>query len=1222
MTRPLEKHLDDAELDALVSSPNRAKGPGPISESILSDALRHAESCEDCNRKVQMHKHAQGKLFGLNSSDPVRLGQECLQEEADWLQVAAGLLPEADARALMNHAAQCDRCGPLLKAAAETLSDEVTPREEMLLTSLGSAHPEWQRNMASTLRSNVQERQQKAPWWRVLLAWPRPAYTFAAIAAVVVIGWIGVRTLRPPSAEYLLAEAYTEKRTLEIRIPGAKYAPLRFQRSDTGSNFDKPESLLKAEALISERLRQNPDDPTWLQAKARAELLDGNYDAAIKASQRALESNPDSPQLLTDLGSAYFLRARSANRQIDYGGAIESFGKALAKNPDDPIALFNRALACEQIFLYTQAIDDWEHYLRIDAQGEWSDEARRRLSAVKEKLRQQNQSTVEPLLEPIEIAAGKPNDVGLRNKIDARIEDYSHVAITKWLPQAYPPDSGSSSKDSVAALVTLSEILVERHDDSWLADLLSQPKGKQFPSGIQSLSAALSADDGGDYSSARNSARRAAKLLRNAANPAGELRAEAEEVYSDHLLWEGKACISLLHSLGVPLKRSGYGWLRAQMSFEESNCASLVGDLGTYQSAISTGVQEAQAHHYISLYLRGLGFEALSSASLGDATKSFSLAAKGLAIFWIGHVDLTKGYNLYTDLDAAASGLNEPNFQVALWREATALLDRDADILKQAMAHRWYGKAAYLAGRPGLADSEFSKADKLFAASPQTAATTRDRLDAEVWQAKAEVLQGDFERAANRLQRIEPSLYNAPSFDPEIGYYSAAAEIGIRRADPAATDSALRSALFLAEWALNTFSTEERRGQWAEQTRDAYRYAVESKLRQGDANSALELWEWYRGADIRATERLGTRTTRDLAMNAPPDPRNAPPLPSPTVVASTIPVLSDKTIIAYSTFSDGTAIWAYDDRGIFSHWVATPPLVVQQLAVRLQRLCSDPTSDLTELRTTALSLYNLLIKPIEERLDPRRTLLFEPDDSLFVVPWDALVDGSGHYLGQRFATAVTPGVYRTMRLRETTEIASSSAALVVSVPVVAGLTPLSDAENEAKSVADMFSGARLLQGNEATLSAIRTALRGKVIFHFAGHAVASLQRIGLVLSESDPATKSPRLMNGQSIASPEIIDLQLAVLSACNTGSESQSSSSGTEDLGNALLRAGVPHVIASRWKVDSSETANFMRALYSSLLAGNKPARALHDARATLASLPDSIHPYFWSAFALHGTT
>src|SRR5580658_4380320 len=252
--------------------------------------------------------------------------------------------------------------------------------------------------MAATLRDSVRERQPKPSWWRAVLAWPAPAYVVAGIVAVAVVAWIGVRTLHPPSAEQLLAQAYSEHRTLEVRIPGARYAPMQAERGTGQSDFDKPHSLLKAKDLIGEALSKNPNDPKWLQARARAELLDGNYESAIKSLQRALETQSDSPSLLTDLGSAYFVRAESANRPIDYGRAIDSFGKALAKLPDDRVALFNQALACERMFLYTQAVDDWEHYLRVDPEGEWSDDARRRLTALREKIRQHQESQSEPLL--------------------------------------------------------------------------------------------------------------------------------------------------------------------------------------------------------------------------------------------------------------------------------------------------------------------------------------------------------------------------------------------------------------------------------------------------------------------------------------------------------------------------------------------------------------------------------------------------------------------------------------------------------------------------------------------------------------------------------------------------------------------------------------------------------------------------------------------------------
>ena len=776
--------------------------------------------------------------------------------------VAAGLLPEAKTRELMKHAAQCGHCGPLLKSAAETLADEVTSSEEQMLASLSSARPEWQKEMAQTLQESTQDRKERkdtASWWQRWLSGPRQAFAVAAFASIIAVIWLGSRMLYPPSVEQLLAQAYTDRRTFEVRISGAKFAPIRVRRGQGESNLDKPPSLLKAEALISENLRNGPNEPAWLRAKAEADLLDGNYESAIKSLQIALERQPDSQSLLTDLASAYFERAETANRSIDYGNAIECLGKALAKSPDDPVALFNRAITSERLFLYTQAVQDWEHYLRVEPNGEWADDARKRLAAVRQKLQQQQQSRRNRLLEPAEIAEGGIGDATVRAKIDQRIEEYLHVAVTTWLPLAFPVQSPGqpSAREAQTALAVIGAVTLSGHADPWLADLLDGPRGEQFPSAILALSVAVQSDDRGDYSRARVSADAAARLFRSLGNLQGELRARAEEVYADHLLYEGRRCMQLVGSIVPPLEIHGYGWLQSEMSLEESNCAALVGEMGISKDAIVKGTRQARSHNYLALYLRGLGFEADADAIRGDPTTAFSLASEGLRFFWSSQVDVMKGYNLYTDLDTAADDLHLPNLQVALWQQATGLVDQHPDILQRAMAHRWYGNAAYLADMPRLAADEFAKASDLFASAPQTTATTRDHMDAEIWLAHIESRQGDVEQAAHRLREIQPILDSVPSFAPEIAFYSTEADIGMRRADVDATESALRSAIFLAEWALGTFPLETERRQWAEQTRDAYHDLVAWKLRQGDANSALELWEWYRGAELTSARVAG-----------------------------------------------------------------------------------------------------------------------------------------------------------------------------------------------------------------------------------------------------------------------------------------------------------------------------------------------------------------------------
>lgn len=76
--------------------------------------------------------------------------------------------------------------------------------------------------------------------------------------------------------------------------------------------------------------------------------------------------------------------------------------------------------------------------------------------------------------------------------------------------------------------------------------------------------------------------------------------------------------------------------------------------------------------------------------------------------------------------------------------------------------------------------------------------------------------------------------------------------------------------------------------------------------------------------------------------------------------------------------------------------------------------------------------------------------------------------------------------------------------------------------------------------------------------------------------------------------------------------------SSNSVDTVQALLSAGVPQVVASRWKVDSSTTAVLMDSLYENLSTTHDVQRSLHIAAINLSRTKP--HPYFWAAFSLFG--
>jgi CHAT domain-containing protein/tetratricopeptide (TPR) repeat protein len=1216
-----EKHLSNEQIEWFLE-PRDVTQRTDSRDQLFDQLSRHVATCAKCQRLVSMHAEWNRNLNGLRDTRVADRTRECPADGA-LFNLAAGIASEGESEDLLTHASQCNHCGPLLRDSMNLFREESTSEERLFIETLQSAKPEWQSRMTAILRDTGQSVavSRTQSFWAGFFSWPRLTFTAAAFALVVVATFIGIRMLRSPSPDQLLARAYTERRTMEVRIPGAKYAPLRIERSNDKSNFDRPESLLKAEALISENLRKNPNDPTWLQAKARAELLDGNSDEALRSLERSLESNPDSASLLADLGSAYYLRGKSTNQPVDYGKAVEFLGRALAKTPDDPVTLFNHALACEQLYLYAQAVEDWEHYLRLDAQGGWADEARKRLANVRQKMQQREHSETEPLLEPSAIANARIADNALRAAIDARIEAYLHIALTEWLPGAFPASiSNTTATDSKAALFILGSVLRDEHSDSWLTDLLSYTPDAKFTAAVNALSSSIAAEDRGDYFAAHSSAHVAAELFRQAHCLAGELRAQAEEIYSDQLLYEGPQCELLLNKVTIPLQHTSYTWLQAQISLETSNCADLVGDVGTYQTEIDNGIALALEHKYTTLYLRGLGFKAQAEASSGDARTGFMLASEGLAIFWSRSVDLMKGYNLYTDLDTAADEIHLPFLQTAIWKQATLLIDEHPDILQRAMAHRWYGNAAYMANMPALAIAEFSKASALLSQAPQTAATTRDYLDSEVWLALLETRQGDLDRANARLDRNEPILAAAPSFVPELRFANARAEIAMRRNDAPAAESALKTAIYLAEWALKSLSSEKDRAQWARETQSTYRDFVEWKLRQGDSIGALEVWEWYKGAELRADQETASDVPRQVNWDAVPDFREIPPLPAPTTVENQLALFHHETVVTYATFPDGIAAWTYDDRGIFSDWIPQSP-EVRDLALRFHRFCSDPDSDIGELHSSGRALYDLLIGPLQHRLAKDRILLLEPDDFLTEIPWEALVDSESHYLVQSSPVVVIPGIYRLSSLRQLTPIGPDVRALIVSVASAPGLRVLTDADEEGRSVAARFRSAQWLHGEDANLVAIRHGIQNAVVFHFAGHALFSTGNSGLALEERDPATQRPRLLSAANLSPGLLNHLQLVVLSACDTAKEQQTATSGTEGLVQTFLKAGTRNVVAARWKVDSTQTAQFMERFYQNVLAGNSIPNSLRSSQLALASQSLSAHPYYWSAFELEGT-
>jgi anti-sigma factor RsiW len=165
--RPFDKHIDSRELNALVpsSSENGHRLQG-LSPDEYREAERHLRSCADCSTKVSKYRQLVNMVSIVAASKSTPPCPVCPKDEdVDWHEVAAGRWPELKAKQLIMHAAFCDHCGPLLRAAT-SMDDDPTAEEEKMLAELAApSQPVGQARREPTPQHGP------PPVWRRVLSW-------------------------------------------------------------------------------------------------------------------------------------------------------------------------------------------------------------------------------------------------------------------------------------------------------------------------------------------------------------------------------------------------------------------------------------------------------------------------------------------------------------------------------------------------------------------------------------------------------------------------------------------------------------------------------------------------------------------------------------------------------------------------------------------------------------------------------------------------------------------------------------------------------------------------------------------------------------------------------------------------------------------------------------------------------------------------------------------
>jgi CHAT domain-containing protein/tetratricopeptide (TPR) repeat protein len=333
------------------------------------------------------------------------------------------------------------------------------------------------------------------------------------------------------------------------------------------------------------------------------------------------------------------------------------------------------------------------------------------------------------------------------------------------------------------------------------------------------------------------------------------------------------------------------------------------------------------------------------------------------------------------------------------------------------------------------------------------------------------------------------------------------------------------------------------------------------------------------------------------------------------------------------------------------------------------------------------ALWQVLIPPrIKPTIDAASAVVIVPDGSLHVLPFDALVvrfgdSGSNpaYWLDEgpvvRYAPSAAVLAHLSGRanlgaLEETGGVLSLSdpvfdpagadvsrrgAAKVADAPkdpaaaetvtrdefVRSGgtLRRLPGTEAETDAIVDALRtesgtpGFSALRGLDATEDQLRTHLPGKRFLHLATHGLVDERKGGLfaALALTPPPGETADPVDDGFLQLYEIYDLpldqvELAVLSACESNVGFTTESEGVFALSRGFLAAGARRVISTQWAVDDESTAQligeFFRRIFDEKTQGRDLdyAGALWEAKRKVRGDPAWADPYYWAPFVIVG--
>lgn len=291
----------------------------------------------------------------------------------------------------------------------------------------------------------------------------------------------------------------------------------------------------------------------------------------------------------------------------------------------------------------------------------------------------------------------------------------------------------------------------------------------------------------------------------------------------------------------------------------------------------------------------------------------------------------------------------------------------------------------------------------------------------------------------------------------------------------------------------------------------------------------------------------------------------------------------------------------------------------------LEKLITDFRDDLQDfgsidVNISSKKLYDILIKPIEPDLQQVKAtaILYAPDGMFRYIPLSALYDGKQYLIEKYAVNNLTASILTDFTSKPAAKISVLAGAFGgKSNEKRFGQAALPASLIEVKAIQNIIQNSTTLVENNFSRKTLEAQLPNYNILHLATHAN---------FNTGDPDDSLIFLGNGDTVSLWEISSLNLnnidlIVLSACQTAVGKLSNGEEILGFGYQVQKAGAKAAIATLWIVNDEGTQNLMQAFYGYIKQGDlNKATALRQAQIDLIRGKQFSHPYYWSAFILIG--